>query len=314
MNGTVPPLRLLRPTVSVYTQRVLERGLAKSPADWFPSATEFVRQLATSANLTRGRSVGAAIVAGILLTATGVALALSRSAGDAKRAQAAVGDRYDPRNIAVLYFDDLSPTKALGHVADGLTEDLIDALSQVPVLDVTSPNGVRAVRHANMPTDSIARMLDVGTIVAGSVSQSEDRLRLTVRLIDAVTGQQLQSRTLERRSGELFQLQDTLTAEVATFLRERLGREIRLREQRDGTRSVRAWEYVQEGEELARTGAVLVRRQQEADAVKTLLRADSMLARAQSVDPAWVTPTIARGWVALSLSYVSPQPVDFLSR
>ena len=77
MNGTVPPLRLLRPTVSVYTQRVLERGLAKSPADRFPSATEFVRQLATSANLTRGRSVGAAIVAGILLTATGVALALS---------------------------------------------------------------------------------------------------------------------------------------------------------------------------------------------------------------------------------------------
>jgi eukaryotic-like serine/threonine-protein kinase len=313
MNATVPSLRLVRPTAPVGTQRVLERGLAKVPADRFATATEFVRQLATCVNLTRSRSVRGGIVAAVLVAASGFALALSMSLGDEARSTATVDTRPDPRRVAVLYFDDLSPTKALGHVADGLTEDLIDVLSQVSALRVTSPNGVREFRHANIPLDTITRVLDVGTIVAGSIARSDERLRLTVRLIDAATGQQLQSRTLQQRSGELFRLQDSLTAEVAVFLRERLGREIRLREQRAGTRSVRAWEYVQEGEGLTRTGAVLVRRREEDAAIRTLLRADSVFARAQGADPAWVTPTIARGWVALSLSYVSPGPVGSLS-
>jgi serine/threonine protein kinase/tetratricopeptide (TPR) repeat protein len=312
MYAAVPSLRVLRPTVPVTMQRVLERGLAKVPADRFMSAGEFVRSIASSANVKDGRRLNWRVTGRSLLGASAILLALSLppddAASDTRAARRATASDLDPRSIAVLYFNDLTPTKTLTHIATGLTEDLIDVLSQVPGLRVTSPNGVRAFPVTSSPLDSIARRLGVGTMVSGTVAQSADRLRFTVRLIDAVTGQQLQSRTLERRSTELFALQDSLTADVALFLRERLGREIRLREHRSGAKSLRAWESVQLGEQLAREGAGLVRAGDDIAATRTLLRADSLFARAQRDDPSWIVPTLGRGWAALSLSYVSPGP------
>ena len=91
----------------------------------------------------------------------------------------------DPTHVAVLYFDDLSDGARLGPVASGLTEDLIDRLSQVEALHVITPGGVRPFRGAAVSPDSIARSLQVGTLVAGSVSRSQDQLRVTIRLVDA---------------------------------------------------------------------------------------------------------------------------------
>jgi TolB-like protein len=311
-QAPVPPLRVVRPTIPDGVQQVLETALAKVPGDRFASAGELARALqAAAAGSTprRPRRARRVLLAGAAVAAAGAALLLlppgrPRASGETNTPAPAAPD---PRRLAVLYLDDLSPGSTLGHVASGLTEDLIDELGAVRALHVVSPNGVRPYRGRAVPVDSVSRALGVGTLVAGSVASSGGRLRVTVRLIDA-RGRQLQSRTLERPWTELFALQDTLTAEVALLLRARLGEEVRLREQRAGTTSVRAWERVQQGDELAVQGRTLVRGGDPRAATELLLRADSLYAAAERLDRAWTVPAVGRGWAAYALAFVSPGP------
>ena len=93
-----------------------------------------------------------------------------------------------PSSIAVLYFEDLSPDGSLEYVAAGLTEGLIDKLSRVPGLSVVSRNGMARYRGTDISRDSIARALDTGSLVAGGVERVRERLRVTVRLVDGLSG------------------------------------------------------------------------------------------------------------------------------
>lgn len=204
----------------------------------------------------------------------------------------------DPTRIAVLYFDDHSEGQELGYLAAGLTEALIHELAQVEALTVISNNGVKPYRDSNLPVDSIARALEAGSLVEGSVARSGDRLRMSVRLIDGRGGAMLESRTLERPLGELFALQDDLASEVSGFLRRRLGLEIRLREGRRETKSEEAWSLVQRAERALEDYRPLFRVGDTAAASRVLHGADSLLGLAESLDRSWAEPTILRGWVA----------------
>jgi TolB-like protein/tetratricopeptide (TPR) repeat protein len=200
----------------------------------------------------------------------------------------------------------LSRDGRLGHVAAGFTHDLIDALSQVEALRVISPEGVRPFRGASALLDSIARALSVGTVVAGSVAEFGDRLRVSVRMVDPVTGVQLLSQTVERAVPDLFALQDQITAEVATGLRERLGPVVQLRERRAGTHSVAAWELVQRADRLRDDARALNLMGEWRSALRVFGTADSLLRRAEALDPSWTVPPVARGWVAYAVGVVPP--------
>jgi TolB-like protein/tetratricopeptide (TPR) repeat protein len=201
--------------------------------------------------------------------------------------------------VAVLYFEDLSGTGKLRPVAAGLTEDLIDQLWQVRPLQVISPEGVRPYRDGNVAPDSIARGLGVGTLVAGSVARSGDQLRVSVRLIDGSDGRQLNSETVERAWGDLFALRDQLSGDVARFLRERLGQEVRLRQRRTGTSSVAAWTTLRDGDELDHDARAVWGGGDSTRGRRMLERADSLYARAEALDSRWVVPIEARGALAL---------------
>jgi class 3 adenylate cyclase/TolB-like protein len=200
--------------------------------------------------------------------------------------------------VAVLYFDDISPERRLGYLVDGLTEALINELSGVRGLEVVSRNGVKPFQNANVPVDSVARALTAGTLVQGSVSESEGRLRVTVQLIDGASGTVLDRDAVERTQGELFALQDDLADRVARFLRRRLGEEIRLAEMRAGTTSVDAWELVQRAAKLKEEARPLVESGTLDDATRLYDRADSLLIRARAADSTWAQPVIERGWLA----------------
>ncbi len=104
--------------------------------------------------------------------------------------------------------------------------------AQVGELDVISSNGVAPFRGGSVPRDSIARALKVGTLVEGSVEQEKDRVRVTVRLVDAASGAEFQRASFEQPASQYLTLGDSLAQKAAVFLRERLGAEVRLREQR----------------------------------------------------------------------------------
>jgi serine/threonine-protein kinase len=302
------PVRTYRPSLPRAVEEVLAKGLASAPADRYANATAFATAL-ESASRDESKPhpprrwwwiLGTVAAAGV------VAATLIMPSGRAERPESGP-PAGDPRRIAVLYLDDLTPATLPPHVADGITEDLIDQLGGVRALHVTSPNGVRRYRGSNVALDSVARTLGVGTIVAGSVARSGNQMRANVRLIDAATGRQLYSTTIDRPWTELFALQDSLSDRIAFVLRARLGEQIALLEHRSTTSSVPAWDALQRGEE-ARRAAADAELRNAPEAIALTLRADSLYARAQELDPGWSYPAVRRGRVAHALAFESDPP------
>jgi TolB-like protein len=218
------------------------------------------------------------------------------AAGRAATATAAV--ELDPRRLAVLYFQNRGGPDSLGFLADGLTEALIHELSQVRGLQVISRNGVAPFKGRSVTPDSLARALRVGTLVDGTIAQSGNRLRVTVSLVNTGTGAEIGSTTLDRPRQELFALEDDVAQAISVLLRKQLGQEVALQTLRAGTKSTEAWEMVQRAEQETKAVDSLLASADTAAAARWLARADSLLAQAESIDPKWVQPILARGWIA----------------
>lgn len=208
---------------------------------------------------------------------------------------------FDPRRVAVLYFEDLSSGGGegeLGAVADGLTEALIDELARVRALDVVSTNGVTLYRGSLLSPDSIGRALGSGSVITGTVEPTGGQLRLNVRLVDAESGVDIDRTSFTMPEAQLLQARDSLVTLTAEFLRERLGEEVLVRGRRAETRSVEAWTHVQRAER-ARKDAEVARRTDPARALALLAEADSLLRTAEALDAAWIEPLALRAQVAL---------------
>ncbi|MHB1170700.1 MAG: hypothetical protein ACYC28_15600, partial [Longimicrobiales bacterium] len=203
--------------------------------------------------------------------------------------------------VAVLYMEPRGGDEA-EFLASGLTEALIDELSAVSGLHVVSRNGSQLFRHAHATPDSIARTLEVGALVGGTVSVSGDRVRVDVALTGGAHGEQLASRRLERSRAEIFALQDELADTVAVFLRRAIGRELGARRLRSATAVVSAWELVQRAGQEQDAAAQLVAANDLDAAARRLTSADSLLALAEGEDASWLEPVLCRGWVAYGLS------------
>lgn len=218
----------------------------------------------------------------------------------------------DPTRIAVLYFDDHSPRGDLGYLANGITEDLINQLANVEALRVTSRNGVKAFRDDPPGIREITQALNVGTLVEGSVTGDQERVRVTVQLIDGRSDEHLMSRQFEADQRDLFGLQDELSEAIANALREHLGMSIREEEGRARTSSRAAWAAYHEASVLRERSARLAQEAERAMATALYRSADSLLAVAEEADPEWDDPPILRGWVAMDRSTAESERVGFV--
>jgi TolB-like protein/tetratricopeptide (TPR) repeat protein len=216
------------------------------------------------------------------------------------------GDELDPRRIAVLYFQSQKGSDSLSYVASGLTENLIHELSRVPQLQVISSNGVQPYRATDTPLNTIAKNLQVGSLVHGDVAQSGDRLRVTVSLINASSGAEVGSTTIEQPRTEIFALLDSLSNEVSIFLRKQLGEQVTLRETRRGTSNAQAWELLQRAEGSTKDVDTLIASGDTAAAGRHIAEADSILAAAEALDPSWSSPAVQRGWLAYKRTDLIP--------
>jgi TolB-like protein len=203
----------------------------------------------------------------------------------------------DPRRIAVLSFDDRSGGR-LAYLADGLTAALIERLAGVQSLDVVSLNGVEEIAQ-DLPVDSAARVLRAGTVVQGSIDPVRgDSVRVTVRLIEGVSGVDFKHATFAGSVSDPLKLRDELAERAADFLRARLGEETRLQARRTDTRSGSAWGLVQQAERVTRDAERLAGEDSPSAADARFLRADSMLAEAERLDARWIEPVVLRGSIA----------------
>ncbi|MDB4883614.1 MAG: protein kinase [Gemmatimonadetes bacterium] len=313
----VPSLKIVRGTVPDAVEDGILRAMAKVPADRFKRATDFADALTDDAGAAQRRLNSLKNVA-IPATTVGDGRAAAGSrrrtmilAGLAVPLLAAAGwlgyskvgaSQVDPRlaamkanDIAVLYFDDRSPDRSLQYLADGLTEALIQELGTVSVLHVTSRNGVMPFKGKAVATDSIARALNVGTVVSGTVARIGTQLRVTVDLIDARTGRSIGSTKLEKTKQDAFALQDDLVREVSTSLRKQIGERVGVLVSQAGSRNADAWEAFQRAKQTVAQGDSLLAAGDAAAGSVVLARADSALAAVGAMEPRWAAPPALEG-------------------
>jgi len=325
----VPPMSIMRPSVPEELEDIVLRAMAKVPADRFRTALEFAEALETvdtttavhrrpstaqraGVRLRSRRRLALAAGGGVLAVAA--LLAVWWIAGRQKTGRADATGGLDPRRIAVLYFDDQTPGGVQQYIADGLTEGLIDELARVPALSVVSRNGVAGYRGSELGRDSIARALGAGTLITGSVEPERgDRLRVTVRLVEGISGADFQRASFVLPAANLLGLRDSLVREIAPILRERLGEEVRLREERAGTGNVAAWGLHQRGERARKEAEGLLQENDATGAFARFAASDSLFAESERADPRWAAPVIGRGRLAYRRARLAQEPREMLA-
>ena len=128
----------------------------------------------------------------------------------------------DGPSIAVLPFANMSSDPDQEHVADGLVEDIITALSHVPRLRVIARTSTFAYKGQPVDVRQVGRELGVSLLLDGSVRRAGSRLRVTSQLIDAANGAHLWAARHDGAFEDPFDLQDQVTARVVAAVAPRL--------------------------------------------------------------------------------------------
>jgi adenylate cyclase len=120
--------------------------------------------------------------------------------------------------IAVLPFDNMSGDMEQEYLSDGLTENIITCLSGYPKLFVIARNSSFYYKGKPVNVQQVAKELGVRYVIEGSVQKTENRLRITVQLIDAVAGHHMWAEKYDRELEDIFEIQDQITMQVIKAL------------------------------------------------------------------------------------------------
>ncbi len=156
----------------------------------------------------------------------------------------------DRPSIAVLPFENLNDDSGQGYFADGLTEDILTALTRFTQLTVIARNSTFVYKRQAVSIADIARDLSVRYVLEGSVRRADNRLRVTAQLIDAATAAHLWAERYERAMSDIFSLQDEITERIVTTLVSNIERSIIEQARRKPPGSLGAYELLLQGREL----------------------------------------------------------------
>src|SRR5439155_1786235 len=176
-------LRLLRPDAPAGFERVLEKALAKNPAERYASIVEFCE-------------------------------ALSRARSEPNRPFAMT-----TRTIAVLPFVNSSPDPDNEYLSDGITDELINAFAKVEGLRVASRTSVFALKGKAQDVRAIGALLGAAWALEGSVRRAGNRLRITAQLTSTDDGRLLWSERYDRTLEDVFAIQEELARTIVDTLR-----------------------------------------------------------------------------------------------
>ena len=149
--------------------------------------------------------------------------------------------------LAVLPFANLSEDPEQEYFSDGLTEDIITALSAWRTFPVISRNSVFAYKDKAVKAQQLAEELGARFVIEGSVRKGGNRVRITVQLIDAHTGHHLWAEKYDRDLVDIFEVQDELTQRIAATVAPELEMAQHRRVVEKRTTILSAWDYYQRG-------------------------------------------------------------------
>jgi TolB-like protein/DNA-binding SARP family transcriptional activator len=193
----------------------------------------------------------ALIVVGVLGTG-----AIYRFSGDTRAPTAADGVAYATPSVVVLPFVDVSAEGDGEYFSDGITDELITTLAGVEGLHVVARTSAFTFKGQSLSASEISARLQVRYVLEGSVRRSGDRLRITARLVDALTGFTVWTETFDRERHDIFAVQDEIAQAIVAALRERLGGATASPlARRQAPARVEAWEMYARGMYLLHAGA-----------------------------------------------------------
>jgi adenylate cyclase len=153
----------------------------------------------------------------------------------------------DKPSIAVLPFDNLSGISDQDYLADGITENIITALSYIPEIFVIARNSTFTYKGKAVKAQEVAKDLGVRYILEGSVQRVGDRVRISAQLIDATSGHHLWVDRYDRDLQDFFALQDEITLKIVLALQVKLSVGVQTRLTRKIWPNFKAWSYYVRG-------------------------------------------------------------------
>ncbi len=128
----------------------------------------------------------------------------------------------DKPSIAVLPFANMSGDAEQEYFSDGISEEIITALSKVPHVFVIARNSTFTYKGKAVTVKQVSEQLGVRYVLEGSVRKADDKVRITAQLIDALTGHHLWAERYDRHLKDIFALQDEITFKILTALQVKL--------------------------------------------------------------------------------------------
>jgi adenylate cyclase len=157
----------------------------------------------------------------------------------------------DKPSIAVLPFDNMSAEPEQDYFSDGITEEIITALSKIQKLFVIARNSTFTYKGKPVKVQQVSEELGVRYVLEGSVRKDEDRVRITAQLIDALTGHHLWAEKYDRNLKDIFAVQDEITKKIITALQVKLTEGEQARFYAKGTNNLEAYLKVMEANRLS---------------------------------------------------------------
>ena len=194
LRDTPEPLPNIRPDLPADFERIVSRCLEKNPRDRFQTALDVCNEL---------RRAG-------------------HAPGSGERAGPVTPASREIASIAVLPFVNRSALAEDEYFSDGLADELLNRLVKTRGLRVSARASSFHFKGKNVPLAEVGRALNVTTLLDGSVRKAGDRVRISVQLMRASTGDHLWSETYDRKFDDIFAVQDDIAQSVVTELRATL--------------------------------------------------------------------------------------------
>jgi len=140
-----------------------------------------------------------------------------------KTERTAVVNPTDPRTVAVLPFSNLSPEPGQQYFCDGIREDIIASLSSIPELRIIGTTSTFNLKRIVQDSREIGALLGAGTMVEGAVRKNGSFLRISAKIIESETGHVRWSRLFDRKTSDLFAIEDEIAHCIADILRVEFG-------------------------------------------------------------------------------------------
>jgi len=202
----------------------------------------------------RWQKAALAVVIALIVVAGGVAIWKSSRPPTSPPIEAASVEKMafplpDKPSIAVLPFDNLSGDPEQEYFSDGLTEEIISALSGVPKLFVIARNSTFTYKGKPVKAQQVAEELGVRYVLEGSVRKGGDKVRITAQLIDALNGHHLWAKRYDRNLKDIFAVQDEITKKIITAMQVKLTEGEQVQAAARGTNNLEAYlKCLQSGE------------------------------------------------------------------